>query len=61
MPQLPLPPPWHDNVRLQDGVPVSRQMQDTLAHMIGLMNNGSATLPDLRDSKGAAGAGKGAS
>ncbi|KAF8072854.1 HPAT1 [Scenedesmus sp. PABB004] len=47
VPQFPLPPPWEENVTLQDGVPVSRELHAVMTAMLTQMNAASATLPEL--------------
>ena len=48
MPLLELPPPWEPGVVLQDGLAVTRQLSNTLGHMLEVMNKGIVNLPDLR-------------
>jgi hypothetical protein len=43
-PALALPPPWREGLVLQDGVKVTRELRDTLAEMVGLMNAAGAEL-----------------
>ena len=40
VPKLPLPPPFEEGWVLQDGLPVGRQLYDTLLMMMNVMNAG---------------------
>jgi hypothetical protein len=40
LPKLPLPPPFEEGWKLQDGIPVTRDLYDTLVLMISTMNAG---------------------
>lgn len=51
-----MPPAFTPGVVLQDGLTVTQDLHATLADMIGMMNQGIATLPDLRGKKAAAAA-----
>lgn len=47
VPHLPLPPAWKDGWVLQDGLPITRELHDTLVSMLTQMNRAIDTLPDL--------------
>ncbi|KAG2496629.1 hypothetical protein HYH03_005450 [Edaphochlamys debaryana] len=48
VPMLPMPPKeWKDGWVIQDGLPVTRELHQTLTAMIGRMNEAIVTLPDL--------------
>ena len=40
LPKLPLPPPFEEGWKLQDGLPVGKQLYDTLLQMMNVMNAG---------------------
>lgn len=47
VPKLPLPPDWKDGLKLQDGLPISEVLHDTIKSMLVQMNKAIETLPDL--------------
>jgi hypothetical protein len=49
---LPEPPPFEEGWTLQDGVAVTRELRDTLALMMRLMNEGIASLKPLEEEEG---------
>jgi len=46
-PKIPMPPAWEEGWKLQDEQPVKRELYDTLAQMITVMNEAVGTLPVL--------------
>lgn len=47
-PEVPLPPPFTEGWKLQDGQPVTRELYATLVDMIEQMNKAVAVLPELQ-------------
>lgn len=47
VPKMPIPPPFEEGWKLQDGVPVTRDMYDTVYDMLATMNAGIDTLQVL--------------
>jgi len=48
-----MPPPWVPGLKIQDGLPVTKQLHDTLEAMLRQMNAAIDTLPDLTHAKSA--------
>jgi hypothetical protein len=46
-PHIPLPPPYMEGWKLQDGQPVTRELYATLVQMIEQMNKAVDALPVL--------------
>ncbi|GFR47682.1 hypothetical protein Agub_g9430 [Astrephomene gubernaculifera] len=49
LPTFPLPPEWTEGIVLQDGLPVTRELHDTVVDMLKRMNEAVAQLPDLTE------------
>ncbi|GLC55430.1 hypothetical protein PLESTB_000986400 [Pleodorina starrii] len=48
VPMLTMPPqPWKQGWVLQDGLPITKELHETVTAMLGQMNKAIATLPDL--------------
>ncbi|KXZ54330.1 hypothetical protein GPECTOR_5g413 [Gonium pectorale] len=49
LPAIPMPPDWYDGIVLQDGLPVTKELHDTVVDMLRRMNEAVAQLPDLTE------------
>jgi len=48
IPQFKLPPqPWEEGWKLQDGVPINKDLHNLMTAMLTQMNKASAGLPEL--------------
>lgn len=52
VPQFPMPPEWREGIKLQDGLPVGRDLHAMVVAMVGQMNRASASLRDLSSRMG---------
>lgn len=54
LPLIPEPPAWEESLTLQDHLPVTKELYDTVLDMITHMNEAVKTLPDLTEKINAA-------
>ncbi|EFJ50516.1 hypothetical protein VOLCADRAFT_88948 [Volvox carteri f. nagariensis] len=49
LPPIPMPPNWTEDLTLQDGLKVTKELHDTVVDMLSHMNQAIAQLPDLTE------------